>query len=320
VLAAVAAAVPARADRIRTRAGIGYEGKIVGMDADGLVLEYAGGKRAIPLGEIGSIRVDQDPDLERAEEAYAKGLAGGPKAVQEFAEAERLYKGMIQRGVPPWMRALVDLRLYKLYADAGRVPEALDVFLALAENQPTLVANSKLPKPKPDDGAANREMLGKVEEALKRAGDKAYAGELKSFRVALMLLGGAPEQTLLSQLDSLFAADKIAEAERMLNQVRSTLAKDSPQEMAYYTARVLAARGQHVQAALQFMRVPILYADKDPKRTAEALWRAGVAMKTANLPDGEISKVFHEAVQNYPDTEGAKQAKQELARLGVPKG
>ena len=43
-------------------------------------------------------------------------------------------------------------------------------------------------------------------------------------------------------------------------------------------------------------------------------------MKAARLPDGEISKVFNEAVQNYPGTAGAKQAKQELARPGAPKG
>ena len=42
--AALAAAASARADRIRTQAGIGYDGKIVGMDAGGLVLEHAGGR------------------------------------------------------------------------------------------------------------------------------------------------------------------------------------------------------------------------------------------------------------------------------------
>jgi len=83
---------------------------------------------------------------------------------------------------------------------------------------------------------------------------------------------------------------------------------------------VLAERDQHVQAALQFMRVPILYAGKDRTRTAEALWRAGVAMKAAKLPDGEISKVLNEALENYPGTAGAEQAKKELARLGAPKG
>jgi len=38
------------------------------------------------------------------------------------------------------------------------------------------------------------------------------------------------------------------------------------------------------------------------------------------LPDGEISKVLNEAVENYPGTAGAERAKQELARPGAPKG
>ena len=339
LLAAVAAATSARADRIRTRAGIGYEGKIVGMDAGGLVLEYSGGKQTVPLGDIASIRVDRFPDLEKAEEAYAKGSAGGPKAAQDFAEAERLYEGLRRRGLPPWLRALVDSRMYKLYVESGRVPEALDVYLALAENQPTLVAGLKLPSPRPDDTAGNRKMLTKVEAAVKNAGDKPYAGELKQFHLALKFLEGEPEEVLplleplltgddpkmrnwamLKQVDLLLAARKIDEAEQRLREAADALAPDYPQEVAFYTGRLLAERGQHVQAALQFMRVPILYADRDRKRTAEALWRAGVAMKAANLPDAEISKVFNEALENYPGTVGAERAKEELARPGAPKG
>ena len=339
LLAAVAAATPARADRIRTQSGIGYDGKIVGMDAGGLVLEYAGGKRTVPLADIASIRADQYPDLEKAEDAYAKGLAGGPKAAQEFAEAEKLYESLGRQGAAPWLRVLVSSRMYKLYAESGRVQEALDAYLALAQNQPTLVAGLKLPRPRPDDAAGNRKMLTKVEAAVKNAGDKPYAGELKQFHLALVLLEGKPEEVLpllepfltsdnpktrawamLKQLDLLFATHKIDEAEQRLNQAAGVLARDHPQEVAFYTGRVLAERGQHVQAALQFMRVPILYADKDRTRTAEALWRAGVAMKAAKLPDGEISKVLNEAVENYPGTAGAERAKQELARPEAPKG
>jgi len=342
VTAALAAVAPARADHIRTQSGIGYDGKIVGMDAGGLVLEYAGGKRTVPLADITSVRVDQYPDLEKAEAAYARGLAGGPKAAQDFAEAERLYEGLGRRGPPPWLRVLVDSRMFKVYARSGRTQEALDAYLALAENQPTLVAGLKLPSPRPDDTAGNRKMLAKVEAAVKNAGDKPYAGELKQFRLTLVLLEGKPDEGLslpellepfltsdnpktrawamLKQLDLLLAAHKIDEAEQRLREAAGVLARDHPQEVAFYTGRVLAERGRHVQAALQFLRVPILYADKDRTRTAEALWRAGVAMKAAKLPAGEISRVLNEALENYPGTAGAERAKQELAQSAAPKG
>jgi TolA-binding protein len=125
---------------------------------------------------------------------------------------------------------------------------------------------------------------------------------------------------MLKRLDLLFAANNIDEAEQRLNQAAGALAGDHPQEVAFYTGRVLAERDQHVQAALQFMRVPILYADKDRARTAEALWRAGVAMKAAKLPADEISKVLNEALENYPGTVGAERAKEELAQPAAPKG
>ncbi|MGB2937222.1 MAG: hypothetical protein WBD05_03360, partial [Phycisphaerae bacterium] len=50
-LAALAAGA-ARADSVRTKAGIGYSGTVVGLDGSGLVLESRGVKRHIPLADI----------------------------------------------------------------------------------------------------------------------------------------------------------------------------------------------------------------------------------------------------------------------------
>ncbi|MGB2975014.1 MAG: hypothetical protein WBD18_03130, partial [Phycisphaerae bacterium] len=67
MLAVLAAASAAQADRVRTQVGIGLVGKVVGLDAEGLLFEVAGGRRTIPLADIASIEVDGVPALARAE-------------------------------------------------------------------------------------------------------------------------------------------------------------------------------------------------------------------------------------------------------------
>jgi len=166
---ALLGATRAQADRIRTQSGIGYDGKIVDMDAGGLVLEYAGGKRTIPLADIASIRADQYPDLEKAEEAYARGLAGGAKAAQEFAEAERLYRRLAQQELPQWLSVLVDSRMNKLYAESGRVQEALDITAPPIEKDSTTQTDPK----RIATVEQSRSLLNNVVEGLTKAQDPA---------------------------------------------------------------------------------------------------------------------------------------------------
>jgi len=331
--ALVLAAGAARADSVRTKAGIGYSGTVVGLDGSGLVLESRGSKRHIALADIAEIRVDKYPDLARAEKAYGKGLAGDPGSQEAFADAERIYGGLMREGAPPWLRVLIQSRLFKLYADSGRLRQAVDAYLEMADEQPELVADLKLPTPKQGDSITNKVVLKKVEAALAEAGEKPYVADLKRLRLALLLLEGKPEDVLpslepflasenlktrrwatLKQLELLFKSDKIEEAEARLKASEDDL-RTLPHELAYYRGRLFEARGMHVEAALALLRVPILYPAKDRARTAEALWRAGRAMEAANLPTDEVVKVYEEARRDYAGTEGARQAARELKRL-----
>ncbi|HUX01625.1 MAG TPA: hypothetical protein VMY35_11660 [Phycisphaerae bacterium] len=339
VLAVLAAASAAQADRVRTQVGIGLVGKVVGLDAEGLLFEVAGGRRTIPLADIASIEVDGVPALARAEEAYAKTQAGGPEASAAFAEAERLYRSLARPSAPPWLTTLTYMRLYKVYADSGRMAEALDTYLKMAKEAPRLVTGLRFPKPQADRTADNQVLLKKVEAAIKEAGDKPYAQELKQLRLALRLLEGKPEEVLpllgpmlasadpktrqwatLKQLELLLATGQVDEAEKRLDEAAGALEASDPSAAVYLRGRILSDRGRHVSAALEFLRVPILYAQEDRLRTAEALWRAGCAMDAAGLPAAEVAKVYNEAVRDYPGTPGAERAKEELAKGTAPKG
>ena len=322
----------ARADRIRTEAGIGYTGEIVDVAEGGLVVKEGNRRRTVAFAGIRQIRADKYPDLKRAEEAYAKGVGGNPKA---FDEAGRLYQGLLRRGAPAWLRVVVQWRMYKLYAESGRATEALDAYLEMARNSPRLVADLNLPAPDESDHQANKAMLAKVERAVARAAGKPYADVLRNFRVALLLLEGKPEEVLpllepllvssdpkvrtsamTRRLELLLATGKTDEAAKWLDQVEAAVGDSGKAEMAYWRGRVHLAGGKHLEAALEFMKVPILYPAADRSRTADALWRTGQALLAAKAPREEIVSVYNEAVRKYAGTAGAERARRELARLG----
>ena len=337
VLAAVVASAlggDARADdRIRTKAGIGVTGKITGIDAEGLVLEVNRAKRTITYAEIGAVDAEAYPDLKRAEQAYLDGVEGKAASLEE---AEKLYQGIVKRTSPPWLRVLVSWRMFGVYAGSGRVQEALDGFIEMAATSPALVADLKLPNPVEGDHKANKAMLAKVDAALAKAAGKPYAEPLNAFRLGLLLFEGDPAEVLpllepllksqdadirrgamLRQIELLLATGKVDEAAAALPEVEATLGADAPGELAYWRGRVLEKQGKPVEAALEFMRLPILYPAKDRARTADALWRAGQALEAAKAPAPEAAAVYKEAVDNYAGTAGAERAKRELARLSA---
>jgi tetratricopeptide (TPR) repeat protein len=327
----LAAGAAAAADRILTTKRIGINGTITGFTAAGVTIEADGEKRTIPVPEIARIKADAYPDLDKAEEAFTQGQAG---KTQRFAEAERLYRDLMKPGAPQWLRVFIQWRMYRFYADAGRTPEALDAFLELSRVGPNLVTGLKLPAPNANATEANKAMLAKVDEALRAAAGKPYAGELQSFKASLAMLVSRPEDVMallepllaspdertrqsamLKQIELLVGAGNIDEAAAKLDANGPALMQQHPDDIAFWRGRILKERGQNVEAALEFMRLPILY-PTDKALTADALWWAGQAMEAAAAPKEEVRKIYGEAADRYGGTPGADKARRELIRLG----
>jgi tetratricopeptide (TPR) repeat protein len=328
------AAAAAQADRIRTAKGIGYDGEISGLAPDGLNIKLSSGaEKAVPLADISKVTADKYPDLGRAEDAYAEASAGKGKT---FADAEKLYRGLLTPGAPQWLRVLVNSRMFKVYADSGRAPEALDAFLELVKSQPRIAAGLKLPAPAEDAHEANKAMMKKVDDALRIAGDKPHASELRNFKAALLLREGGKaedvEKTLeiliaskdervrhgamLKYVEFLVGAGRLDDAEAKLTAAAPELGEAYGAETAFWRGRILKERGKNMEAALEFIRVAIVYPAKDKARTAEALWWAGQAMEAAKAPRDEILKVYDEAAAKYPGAPGADKSRREKIRLG----
>lgn len=332
--AALLAAGPwARADNVRTKAGIGYSGTVTDLTGEGIVIDVSGTKRSVPLSDVARIEVKDFPDLVKAEGLFASARDGEGDVPARFAAAERLYRAMLRSKAPPWLKTLVQLRLCEVYGEAGRISMALDAYLSVARTQPKLVANVSLPGPREGD-KDNRAMLAQVEEALKAGAGKSYAESLETFRgpdvAGRQPRGGPPDHpadaqsddpakrrwAALKELEILLATAKIDEAENLLAALDREWGGKSPGPMAFWNGRILEARKDHLPAAIEFMRVAILHATDDRLLAAEALWRAGQAMEAAKLPSAEVKAVYKEAVTSYQGTPGAERAKRELARLG----
>ncbi len=327
----------ARADRVRTKAGIGYTGSIEGLDAEGLVLKGPAGVRSIPLADVERIEVDDIPALEKAEATFAGAEAArGPAARTAFEQAERQYEAVLRRGPPRWLKTLIQARLYRIYAATGRVRRAMEAYVALAEDEPSMVVGFSLPRPREGADAENRALLKVVDGALARARGKPYAKSLQALRLALVMEVGTPEERrpLLEEVargrnprlrvwaqmrlvDLLIETKDYEKADERIETAAEALGAEHAGWMAFARGRVLEAKGEHVDAALSYMRVPVLHARSDPARTAEALFRAGQAMEAANLPATEIRNIYQEAVRDYAGTSGAERSRRALVRLGA---
>jgi tetratricopeptide (TPR) repeat protein len=335
IVVAATASVSLAVDRIRETSGIGHTGQIIGLKSKGIAFrEQSGDTKEIPLANIGAISSDQFPNLAPAEAAYAKGIAGDAASL---AKAEPFYKSTIESSsAPQWLRLLSQSRMYAAFVGRGQVMEAVNSYLQLATADPGLVSGLKLPSPTP--GAAdNPQILQKVDAAIRSGGDKSYVAELKNLQLALVSLSGKPEAVLealesrikssddrvripamFERINVLFTLNRGSDAVTQYDEV-SAIADpvEYGADLAYWKGRVARFKNQHLEAALEFMRVAIQYPNKNPTRTAESLFYAGQALEAAKATKPEIRKVYQEAVDKYPTTPGAEQARTALTKLGA---
>ncbi|MEK6248828.1 MAG: tetratricopeptide repeat protein, partial [Planctomycetales bacterium] len=83
---------------------------------------------------------------------------------------------------------------------------------------------------------------------------------------------------------------------------------------AYYVlGRLHSARDEHQQAAVAFMRVPILYWQHQ-NLAAESLLAAGRSLAKANQRNNAL-RVYQELINNYPESTAASEAKQRRETL-----
>jgi TolA-binding protein len=103
-------------------------------------------------------------------------------------------------------------------------------------------------------------------------------------------------------------------AQKLYEQLAESNAGDLAAQAQFHLGEVAEAKGDAEGAALQFMRVAILFLHEE--LTPEALWRAGQCFEKAGRAE-DARKAYEELQSDYPDSDQATRAKERLNRAGA---
>lgn len=204
VIAATSGA--ARADAVKL-SGAWIQGVDVQNIENGSVIYVTptGSRASRPLSELGGLRIDEVPALEKANQALAEGNS---------AEAIEQYRAAADEAEPAWLVQFIRTRLLAVLQDADQPEAALELYLELAQGG---TPGEMLPDPpaqwlleaddqtkqrfvEPINNALNaaesdalRNPLSRLKQIVSAVGDE--AGNNESAEVAAQ--GGLPVQMIL---------------------------------------------------------------------------------------------------------------------------
>jgi hypothetical protein len=345
VAAAVLLSGTALGDSIRNSAGINYPGKIRGLGPEGFVIDVSGSQRTFAYADIAKLALDESPDLGRAEDLLNSGQA---------ADAAKVYASLRDKGGPGWLKHFVDARLVRSYDESKQFHRAVRSMISLCSMQSPLAAQVPYPSPLAKGSADNQSALKELEQALKTVPAGAFADRLKTLRINVLMVEGNPAEILglveeqlksedaavrkqarIKHFQILLDLNRVEEAGRSVEQGGEDLDSAERQPLMYYIegrklyakaeASHKAAEGRegqtaderdYLRAALNFMRLPILYSLTQRDLAAEALVWAARSMQKGGVPPQEVHTVLDEAVQKFPNTRGAEMAQTMLRQMG----
>lgn len=293
-------------------------GTIVDYTGEALTLEIAGGRQEkIPANRIVAWETTRVPEQIEADQSFQEG---------RFADAVVGYQRAIEKEKRTWLRRWILANMIDCYRNMEQFDRAGDRFLALLRNDPTAVRFDVIPlawkarQPSPevarqaatwlaDDKSPAAQLLGaswllstnQRDEALDKLKQLASCPDRR-----IAQLAGA--QRWRAELVTANRAE-VANWEQQFQQIDPTL-QSGP---AFVLGTALSRLGEPAQAALYFLRSPILYpADRD--LAAESLMAAGEQLEKANDQAGARS-VYRELIDHYQQHALAPVAEQRLEQL-----
>jgi hypothetical protein len=333
------------ADSIRNKAGINYSGRIRGLSPEGIVIDISGSTRTFAYADVAKVSVDEAPDLGKAEDLLNSG---------EAAEAAKLYVKVRDKGGSAWLKHFVDARLVRSYDESKQFYRAVKAMISLCAMQSPLALQVAQPSPLAKGSADNQSSLKEIEQALATVPAGVFADRLKSLRINILMVEGNQSEILglveeqlkspdplvrkqarIKHFQILLDLGRVEDAGRSLEQAGEDLDNAERQPLLYYIegrklyAKAEAARKaaegkpdqpsderDYLRAALNFMRLPVLYSLAQKDLAAESLVWAARAMQKAGAPAQEIGTVLDEAVRKFPNTRGAEMAQKMMEDMG----
>jgi tetratricopeptide (TPR) repeat protein len=294
-------------------------GEILDYRAGVLTLRLPGNQELqIPSERVRKIDTPLGDDHRNADQLMAEG---------RFADALLGYREAVNKEQRAWMRRTILARIVRCHQYQHQLVSAGEAFLIIARSDPQTRLYEVIPlawsPQQPDINLINRA------RAWCEASDP--TAQLLG---ASWLLSGSERSKALATLERLVQQPKpiglLAQCQRWRTQVVtaslgdldtwqsqiSSLPASLQAGPSFVLARGLAHVQEHQQAALTFMRIPILFpAERD--LAAQALFQAGDQLQQAGLPR-EAREVYGELVNEYKGHQLVAAAQQRLEDFAAP--
>lgn len=305
-----------RADDIAVE-GLEYKNvRLMGLDGQTLKVLISGRQQTVDLARLTKLDLDDVPQLAQAQQAMAKNQPD--QAATLLAAAQRVLPARKQF-LKPYI-----LALYVRALDAaGKFDPAVQGYLSLAMSHPQPFFLDSAPKNIPDDQAIRKQTLQRIEFVVRSTRNERAQQALGALTKAIRSgqaksddnndstngdNGAEPVPTQVQVDSSKFAASikglqqtiVSGEYDKALELIEKYFdMADAPVEpLTFLRAQAQAGKGQHMDAAIGFLRVAILWPESP--NVVPALIGAGSSLKAAG-DTRSARTVWTEAKQKAPD-------------------
>lgn len=298
------------------------KGKIADYTGAMLTLEDAQGTKAnIPGKQVVEVQSTWTPAQSEGDDAWSR---------RDFATALTKYQSALATEPRRWVKRMLQARLVATLRESERWEPAADLFLSLVREDPATPDFAVIPLPwttlspppsletkargwMSDRTSSVAALVGASlllsssarSDALRRLGELAVDGDERIARLADAQRWRAAAVT----------ADvaTVGTWERTINAIPESL-RAGPYLVV---GRAWASHSEPERAALQLLRVPILYGDAQPRLAAEACWSAGQALEKLQRP-AQAADLYRELLRDFPTTAAAATARDRLKELSLP--
>jgi len=306
-----------------SRSARGYtklSGRVVDYTGRELRLVIPGtGEQSFPAGEVLRIETQHVRQQVEADAAFAKG---------EFASALALYREARTAESRVWVRRQITAAMVWCYRALGRPELAAEEFLLLIRSDPQTLHFECIPlawvpsQPSVVLEQSARQWLTRQEmpAAVLLGASQLMSTALRPAALArLRQLTADPDRRIaqLARAQTWRAAVVTADGEELAGW--QTAVEEMPQPLRagpyYVLGLAWAQRQDWEQAALAFLRVPILY-PQHRSIAARSLIDAGQSLERTG-GTGQAARLYRELIETYPETRSATEARNRLEELAA---
>jgi tetratricopeptide (TPR) repeat protein len=321
-----AATLSFAADTVIVRSNDGRQetritGEVVDWLGPRLILRRASGREEqIASERVVDVQSSWNEAQTRAEQLRREG---------NCAEALVFFNQAVRSENRAWVRRHILARLVECYAETGQIEQAGETFAALIESDPQTPLFHVIPL----NWGTRRPPAGLESSARRWLAANSSALRLMGASWLLSSARRGEASTVLSQLSSDAEARVafLATAQSWRTEVATAsdgiiakwqgLLERMPEPLRagpyFIMADALARRGKQNDAALSWMRIPILYPHQR-QLAAEALWNAANQLERLNQASEAIT-LYREIVNQHQDAPCAVQAEERIASAGTTK-